>query len=265
MILIVGGTGTLGRELIRQLPDKRIRVLSRCELKQKDLLAEFPHVECVLGDIRGSLDRAMEGVEYVFHVAALKHVDTLEANAEESVRTNILGTMNVCEAAKRAGVKRLVFSSTDKAVCPINVYGMSKGISERIVLNHGYTVYRWGNIVGSRGSALHYFINAIRKDETINVTHPDMSRFWMKIEDAVAFMLDTYQEEPGVRIPAMKAAPVLAIINALAFLMGKEATLRISGLRPGEKIHESLTHEVHSNTAAQYTFEELTTLLKPFV
>lgn len=267
MNLVIGGTGTLGREIIRQLgPDQRVRIFSRCELKQKELKAEFPHIECVLGDIRGdrSLERAMRGVYTVFHVAALKHVDILEANPEESVKTNVLGTMNVCEAAVAANVGHLLFSSTDKAVSPINVYGMCKGISERIVLNHGYSVYRWGNVLGSRGSAIQYFVDAIRSDKTLNLTDYDMSRFWIRIEDAVAFMLNSDGAKRINLPPNMKAASVVRVVATIGHLLGRTPRVKITGLRPGEKIHESLSRDLHSNTAAQYSETELSDLLAPF-
>jgi UDP-N-acetylglucosamine 4,6-dehydratase/5-epimerase len=267
MILIIGATGTLGQELISQLGNKRIRAFSRCELKQKQLKEKFPHVQCYLGDIRDkdALNRAMKGVETVFHVAALKHIDVLEENPEESVKTNILGTINVCDIAEKNGVKRVVFSSTDKAVSPINVYGMSKGISEKIMLDRGHVVYRWGNITGSRGSAIHYFVNAIKNDLPVNLTHPDMSRFWIRIEDAVKFVLETYENTTAsILIPPMKAAPVIDVINAIGNVLGKVPNIRITDLRRGEKIHESILEGLSSKDSSQYTPQELVELMRPY-
>jgi UDP-N-acetylglucosamine 4,6-dehydratase len=265
IITIVGGTGTLGTELIRQLgTGHQIRCVSRCELKQKELKAKFPHVETYLGDIRDkdSLRRPFKNADAVFHVAALKHIDVLEDNIEECIKTNILGTINVCEAAE--GVKHLVFSSTDKAVSPINVYGMCKGISEKIVHNYGGVVYRWGNIINSRGAATNYFRDAIKSNLPVNVTHPDMSRFWIRIEDAVRFVLDTYRldsSKGSVMIPPMKAAPVLEIINAFGLHFGVVPNIKITGMRPGEKIHESIMDGVSSNSSSQFTVQELVGLV----
>lgn len=266
IITIVGGTGTLGTELIRQLGvGHQVRCVSRCELKQKELKSRFPHVETYLGDIRDrdSLKRPFRGADAVFHVAALKHIDVLEGNIEECVKTNILGTINVCEAAQ--DVKHLVFSSTDKAVSPINVYGMCKGISEKIVHSYGGVVYRWANIIGSRGAATHYFRDAVKSDLPVNLTHPDMTRFWITIEEAVKFVLDTFQKpesKNSVMIPSMKAAPVVDIINAYGLIYGKAPNIKISEIRPGEKIHESIMHGVDSKTSAQYTTPELVDLLQ---
>jgi FlaA1/EpsC-like NDP-sugar epimerase len=140
--LIVGGTGTLGTCLVEKLEGHDLVVFSRDELKQQDMKKRFPAVRYVIGDIRDkqSLRGVMHGVDAVFHVAALKHVDVLEHNAGEAIKTNILGTINVAEAAMESGVKHVVFSSTDKAVLPVNVYGMSKGISERYLLNQVFGV-----------------------------------------------------------------------------------------------------------------------------
>jgi UDP-N-acetylglucosamine 4,6-dehydratase len=276
--LILGGTGTLGRALTKALlasePNCLITCFSRDELKQKDLAAELkdPRVSFTLGDIRdaSTLWQAMMGVDTVFHVAALKHIDSLESNPEESVRTNILGTCNVADTAIRANVKHVVFSSTDKAVDPVNVYGMSKGISEKILLNRNksqsitrFSVYRWGNVLASRGSALHYFAKTLKTEGKAYVTSPDMTRFWIRIEDAVAFMLNTYQTASGIMVPVMKSSYVTTMVEAIAALSGVPIySTVLTGLRPGEKIHESILPDLSSSDGPFYTVSELQELVR---
>jgi UDP-N-acetylglucosamine 4,6-dehydratase len=281
--LIVGGTGTLGTCLIEKLLAERQEVtcFSRDELKQQDMKQLYPEVRYVIGDVRDkpSLLTVMPGHDVVFHVAALKHVDVLEGNPTESIKTNILGTINVAEAAMESGVKHLVFSSTDKAVLPINVYGMSKAISERYLLGLNrsqektrFAVYRWGNVLGSRGSAVHGFAKCLREHGGVKITDARMSRFWIHIEDAVDFMLKTYVDAPSDRplIPPMKAAKVLDLAAALAEMMGlKKYDISFLGIRPGEKIHECLdsNHDqcLRSDTAEQYTKKELVKMLRRVV
>jgi UDP-N-acetylglucosamine 4,6-dehydratase len=285
--LILGGTGTLGREITRQLqenPTARITCFSRDELKQKQLADEMPKesIHFRLGDIRDreALEDAMEGVHTVFHVAALKHVDTLEANPEESIKTNVFGTMNVIRAAERTGVKSVVFSSTDKAVDPINVYGMCKGLSERLLLHRNevqcrtqYAVYRWGNVIGSRGSFIQSVAKTLQNERMAYLTHPGMTRFWIRIEDAAAYLLKTHRmahlHEP--MIANMKAAPVVHVIQVIAKLLGIEDYKILDiGKRPGEKLHEVLFSQhspetVSSDTCEQYTDDELAKMIAPLL
>lgn len=276
--LILGGTGTLGRALTQKLlEDKSNEVIcfSRCELKQKEMRGDFkndPRLHFILGDIRdhGALRRACVAVDTVFHVAALKHVDVLEENPEESVKTNIIGTMNVADAAELAGVSHVVFSSTDKAVSPVNAYGMSKAISEKILLNRNqagrthFSVFRWGNVTGSRGSVLHAFAKSLTTEKEARITHPEMTRFWITIEDAVEFMLANYKTASGVMIPPIKAASVANLIKATAIVLGvEEYKTVITGVRPGEKLHESLDEHMHSDDWELYTMTELVDLVGP--
>lgn len=259
--LIIGGTGTLGRglarEILRRDPRNSVVVMSRCELKQKEMSREFSEprrLSFLLGDIRdgGVVDSCLVNGSYdvVFLTAALKHVDVLEENPEESIKTNVLGTLNVADAAVRAGVPRVVFSSTDKAVDPINVYGMCKGIAEKVLLRRNETqertrflVYRWGNVVGSRGSVLQSFADTLAREGKAYITALDMTRFWIRIDDAIRFMLDTYQAAicHEVLIPEIKAASVLEIVDAVArHLDVREYEPCITGVRRGEKLHEAL-------------------------
>lgn len=276
-VVVLGGTGTLGRALTERLledPGNEVVCFSRCELKQKQMEADFrrnPRLSFKVGDIRDArgLARALRGVDAVFACAALKHVDTLEANPEESVKTNILGTINIADACEQGGVKYCAFSSTDKAVEPINVYGMSKGISERILLarNGGQTrfsVFRWGNVLFSRGAALHKFFETLEKERTAYVTDLEMTRFWIRIEDAISFMLANYQTAQGVQIPPIKAAPVTDIIRAIAEVLGIGAdgyAIRVIGVRPGEKLHETLDVGMRSDAWVRFGDGELTNLI----
>lgn len=284
--LIIGGTGTLGKELTRQLltdPKNHVICFSRCEFKQQEMKREFknnPELRFIVGDMRDreSLFHAMVGVKTVFHVAALKHVDVLEDNPEESVKTNILGTINVCDAAIKCEVDHVVFSSTDKAVDPVNVYGMSKGISEKILLRRNeiqgiteFSVYRWGNVLGSRGSAIHSFADSLLNSRKVFLTDPEMSRFWIKIEDAVKFMLAGYQTAAldDINIPSMKAASVIRVIHTIARILSVDKFgIEPVGLRRGEKIHEAM-RSMHdhrffdSKGSDQYTDLELEQLIYP--
>lgn len=276
--LIIGGTGTLGSTLIERLYGSEIVCFSRDELKQQALKARFPDVRYVIGDIRDrqSLDTVMAGVDVVFHVAALKHVDVLEENPTEAIKTNVQGTINVADAAMAAGVGYVVFSSTDKAVLPVNTYGMTKAISERYLLNLNskqettrFSVFRWGNVVGSRGSVIHSFASALREGRDLLITDVRMTRFWIHIEDAVDYMLGMYQlaDPDAIMIPDMKASKVVDLAYVLATVLGTgKFSFRTIGPRPGEKIHECLesTHDycVRSDTCDQYTRDELTDLIR---
>lgn len=285
--VLFGGTGTLGRETVRQLLSRPgtglIRIVSRDELKQKQMAAEFSsqRLEFRLGDIRDfeSIRDTVSTGSDIFHFAALKHIDVCEENPEEAIRTNILGSMNVVRAARAAHARMCVFSSTDKAVDPINLYGMCKGISERLMLAQNgsgmtqFSVFRWGNVAASRGSFLPEIVARLKAGESIPVTHPHMSRFWIRIEDAVSFMLRRYQDASTTEaeIPPMRAATLMSVINTAASLLDV-ATLRVHqvGMRKGEKLHEAITSShsllpVDSQSCEQYSREELIEFLKPIV
>jgi FlaA1/EpsC-like NDP-sugar epimerase len=279
-VAIIGGTGTLGTCLVEKLNETHhVTVVSRDELKQQEMKKRFPNVRFVIGDIRDreSLAYAVDGAETVFHVAALKHVDVLEANPTEAIKTNVLGTINVAEASMAAGVRHVVFSSTDKAVLAINTYGMTKAISERYLLslndrqsNTKFSVYRWGNVLGSRGSVIHAFAESLRADGHLRITDPRMTRFWIHIEDAVEFMLETYRTGASKSlpmIPDMKAASVLDVANAMAKVMGRrDMRMSFVGMRPGEKLHETIlsNHDycLRSDTAPKYSERELIEMIK---
>lgn len=276
--LIVGATGSLGQELVRQLLNDvdAITCLSRDELKQSEMKKKFknhPMLNFVLGDIRDydSIYRHFRGIHVVYHVAALKQIDVLELNPEESIRTNILGTINVADACEAAGVERLVFSTTDKAVDPINAYGMCKGLSERLLHQRKMPtkIFRWGNVMGSRGSAIHGFARTLKEDSIAYITDPRMTRFWIKIENAVRFMLGDYTHDRyTISVPSMKAAKVTRVISSVARILGiRDFALMKTDIRPGEKLHEVMS-SIHSapplssDSCEQYSDEELDEMVR---
>lgn len=287
-VTILGGTGTLGQALVARLlnesPNIQISILSRDEHKQANMRKRFPTLSYHLGDIRDprTYFGLFEKRDAVFHVAALKHVDLLEQSPFESVKTNIIATESLARHACAARVPNFIFSSTDKAVDPINVYGYSKAISEKILFNLNsqqnsthFSVYRWGNVVGSQGSVIPHFAKTLREDGVAHITHPEMTRFWLKIEDAVEYMIQTYakssRSEAMVPLALMKAAPVQHVIQAIAEILGiKTFTILNTGMRPGEKIHEVMSSQhsnlqIASNTVDRYSKQELIELIYPIL
>ncbi len=284
--VVVGGTGTLGSALIKRLvrdSSDTIVCVSRDELKQKDLKKEIgcKRLSFVLGDIKdkASLRLPLTSAHAIFHVAALKHIDTVEENPVEGVKTNILGTQNIAELAIEKGLPYVAFSSTDKAVEPINIYGMTKAISERHLFNLNlaqsrvrFSVFRWGNVIGSRGSVLSHFTKSLLETKSIDLTHPKMSRFWINIDEVARFMIEHYKTAPKDRacIPEMKACEVMLLAEATAAVLGvKKFRVNDMGLRQGEKLAEciSVTAEerVTSETIAQFTKDELIEMIRPII
>lgn len=250
-ILITGGTGYFGNAfteyLITNHKPKKIIIYSRDEHKQEEM-AKYFNQYCMrffLGDVR---DRerfclALEGVDYVIHAAALKRVPALEYNPTEAVDTNITGTMNVISCCKTHNIKQAVFLSTDKAVAPANLYGKTKAVAEHLWLtanfNHiGYNVVRYGNVMGSRGSVLPIF-QKIKEEgkDTYPITHPDMTRFWVNVKQAIDMVMTALSSPPGVIL--IPKCPAFLITDCAKALYNR-AKLDIIGIRPGEKIHETL-------------------------
>ncbi len=255
-VLITGGTGSLGKSLVQYLLSetkvRRIAIFSRDELKQHDLRIHFnddPRLRWFLGDIRDldRLKRAFHGVDFVIHAAALKQVDTGEYNPMEFIKTNVLGSQNVIDASIDAGVKRVVALSTDKASSPINLYGATKLTADKLFVaanNYSYTygttfsVVRYGNVMGSRGSVIPFFKNLAAQGKPLPITDLRMTRFWISIEDAVKFVIDSLEIMTGgelyvPRIPSMK-------IIDLAHAVSADSKLEEIGMRPGEKLHEEM-------------------------
>lgn len=274
-ILITGGTGSLGRELTKQLYENfnlNLFTLSRDEMKQKDYMRDFPHVHCTLGDIR-DYDRLKflikdAEIDTIFHLAALKHVDLLEYIPEEALATNVQGTLNIAKAAIEGNVKNVAFSSSDKAVAPVNTYGLTKALGEKICHSHNNSkismkVFRWGNVLGSRGSVIHEFKRTLLERGIVEITDQRMTRFWIKLESAAQFMISNIEECPEkVGIPTMKAANIMRLAHTVATHLGVPYKVREVGIRSGEKIHESITLGICSQSADQYTDEELLGLVK---
>lgn len=255
-ILITGGTGSLGKSLVEFLlkdtKTRRIAVLSRDELKQHHMRVQFqdnPRLRWFLGDIRDldRLKRAFHGVDYVIHAAALKQVDTGEYNPMEFIKTNVLGSQNVIDASIDAGVKRVVALSTDKASSPINLYGATKLTADKLFVaanNYSFTygttfsVVRYGNVMGSRGSVIPLFKDLASQGKPLPITDLRMTRFWISIENAVEFVVDSLEMMTGgelyvPRIPSMKIAD-------LAHAVSPNSKLEEIGMRPGEKLHEEM-------------------------
>lgn len=255
-VLITGGTGSLGKALVDYLLGetkvRRIAILSRDELKQHNLRIEFKNDERLrwfLGDVRDleRLKRAFHGVDFVIHAAALKQVDTGEYNPMEFIKTNVLGSQNVIDAAIDRRVKRVVALSTDKASSPINLYGATKLTADKLFVaanNYSYaygttfSVVRYGNVMGSRGSVIPFFKSLAEQGKPLPITDLRMTRFWISIEDAVKFVIDSLEMMTGgelyvPRIPSMK-------IVDLANAVHPGAELKEIGMRPGEKLHEEM-------------------------
>lgn len=255
-VLITGGTGSLGKALIKHFIEntkiRRIAIFSRDELKQHNLRTEIGEDERLrwfIGDIRDleRLKRALHGVDYVIHAAALKQVDTGEYNPMEFIKTNVLGSQNVIDAAIETGVKKVVALSTDKASSPINLYGATKLTADKLFVaannySHSYgtsfSVVRYGNVMGSRGSVIPFWRSIAEAGQPIPITDLRMTRFWISIEEAVNFVLESLEIMHGgelyvPRIPSMK-------IVDLAAAVAPNAKIEEIGIRPGEKLHEEM-------------------------
>jgi len=258
-VLITGGTGSIGKQLVKYLLEntnvRRIAIFSRDELKQLNMREEFSNdsrLRWFLGDVRdlNRLQRAFFQVDYVIHAAALKQVDTGEYNPIEFIKTNILGSQNVVEAAIESGVKRVIALSTDKASSPINLYGATKLTADKLFVsanNYGhprgtiFSVVRYGNVMGSRGSVIPYFQNLALNGRKIPITDIRMSRFWITIEHASKFILDSFVIMKGgeLYVPKIPSMKIVDLAKAIKPNVGIYET----GIRPGEKLHEEMISE----------------------
>lgn len=253
-ILITGGTGSFGKKfmeiLLERYKPQRVIVYSRDELKQFEMVQSFnqPCMRYFIGDVRDAarLETAMYQVDYVVHAAALKQVPAAEYNPMECIKTNVMGAQNVIEAAIKCGVKKVIALSTDKAANPVNLYGATKLCSDKLFTAANnlvgnretrFAVVRYGNVVGSRGSVVPFFKKLIAGGATeLPVTDERMTRFWLKLEDGVDFVLKNFQRMQGgeIFIPKIPSMRILDLVKAIA----PNAGVRIVGIRPGEKLHE---------------------------
>lgn len=256
-LLITGGTGSFGNAVLRRFLDsdlREIRILSRDEKKQDDMRKKFnsDKLKFYVGDVRDyqSVRNAVRGVDFIYHAAALEQVPSCEFHPMEAVKTNILGTENVLEAAITHGVKRVVCLSTDKAVYPINAMGISKAMMEKVIVAKSRSsvdtvicATRYGNVMASRGSVIPLFTNQIRAGTPITITDPEMTRFMMTLDDAVDLVLYAFNHgNPGeIFVQKAPAATIDTLARSLCQLLGKpEHPINVIGTRHGEKLFEVL-------------------------
>jgi UDP-glucose 4-epimerase len=258
VLMITGGTGSFGQTVLNRFLDtgvREIRIFSRDEKKQEDMRLAFNNskLRFYIGDVRNydSLVQAMKGVDFVFHAAALKQVPSCEFYPMEAVRTNVLGTENVLNAASAQGVKRVVVLSTDKAVYPVNAMGISKAMAEKVMVakarmqQPGETVFcatRYGNVIASRGSVVPLFVSQIKTGQPITITDPNMTRFLMSLEDSVDLVLYalSHGQQGDIFVQKAAASTVDDLGRALKELFKSEVATRVIGTRHGEKLYESL-------------------------
>jgi UDP-N-acetylglucosamine 4,6-dehydratase len=266
VVLITGGTGSFGKKLTRIMLDEynpsKIIVYSRDELKQHEMRAagyDATNLRYFIGDVRDldRMRRAFEGVDIVIHAAALKQVPACEYNPMEAIKTNILGSSNVIDAALDAGVERVVALSTDKAVNPVNLYGATKLAAEKLFIQSNsyaggrktrFSCVRYGNVVGSRGSVVPVFLRQ-RENGEITITDDRMTRFWISLEQGVRFVIRCVEHMHGGEVFVPKI-PSMAIID-LAKAIAPEAKVNVIGIRPGEKLHEVLISEDEARTTVE--------------
>lgn len=257
ILLITGGTGSFGNAVLRRFLDSEIaeiRIFSRDEKKQDDMRKKYnnPKLKFYLGDVRDvdSVRTAMRGVDYVFHAAALKQVPSCEFYPLQAVKTNVLGTENVLEAAVSLGIKRVICLSTDKAVYPINAMGISKAMMEKVAVAKSresetttICVTRYGNVMASRGSVIPLFVDQIRAGRALTITDPEMTRFMMTLDDAVDLVLYAFEHgRPGdIFVQKAPAATIKTLTQALTSLLSVPShEMRVIGTRHGEKLFEAL-------------------------
>ena len=258
VLMITGGTGSFGNTVLKRFLSsdvREIRIFSRDEKKQEEMRISLnnPKLKFYIGDVRDydSVYQAMKGVDYVFHAAALKQVPSCEFYPSEAVRTNVLGSENVIRAAIARGVKRVVMLSTDKAVYPINVMGISKAMMEKFMVAKArmqaetetvLCATRYGNVMASRGSVIPLFIDQIKSSNPLTVTDPNMTRFLMSLEDSVDLVIYAFQhgKQGDIFVQKAPASTVEDLAQALKELFVSKVPVRVIGTRHGEKLYESL-------------------------
>ncbi|MFZ4739777.1 MAG: polysaccharide biosynthesis protein [Bacteroidales bacterium] len=260
ILLITGGTGSFGNAVLNRFIDseiKEIRIFSRDEKKQDDMRQHYHNdkIKYYIGDVRdkSSIISAMKGVDYIFHAAALKQVPSCEFFPMEALKTNVIGTENVIDAAIQEDVKKLILLSTDKAVYPINAMGMSKALAEKVLiaksrnLNNSSLIIcatRYGNVMASRGSVIPLFVDQIKAKKNITITDPNMTRFMMSLEDAVNLVLYTFQhgEQGDIFVQKAPAATIYDLAIVLQEIFNSKNEVRVIGTRHGEKLYETLVN-----------------------
>jgi UDP-glucose 4-epimerase len=258
VLMITGGTGSFGNTVLNRFLSTRvreIRIFSRDEKKQEDMRISLANdkVKFYIGDVRdySSLHDALAGVDYVFHAAALKQVPSCEFYPMEAVRTNIIGTENVMNAAIARGVERVIVLSTDKAVYPINAMGLSKAMAEKLVVAKSRMVpedgtiiccTRYGNVMASRGSVIPLFVDQLLAGEPLTITDPNMTRFLMSLEDSVDLVVHAYEygRQGDIFIQKAPASTIGDLAQALKELFKRDNRIKVIGTRHGEKLYESL-------------------------
>ena len=269
-VMITGGTGSFGkafvRELLKRQPKiRRLVIYSRDELKQSELAQEFPTIEYpgvryFIGDVRDleRLKRAMDGVDTVVHAAALKQVSAAEYNPFEFIKTNVLGSQNVVDACLDCGVKRVIALSTDKAAAPINLYGATKLCSDKLFIAANnfrgkkdirFSVVRYGNVMGSRGSVIPFFLK-MAKTGTLPITDPRMTRFNITLQEGVELVMSAIDSAQGGEIIVPKIPSYR--ITDVATAIGPSCQQKVTGIRPGEKLHEEMITSSDSHTTLEF-------------
>ncbi|MDF2936155.1 MAG: UDP-N-acetylglucosamine 4,6-dehydratase [Paenibacillaceae bacterium] len=276
-ILVTGGTGSWGYELVRQLLDfepKEVIIFSRNESSQVAMLRTFEdrRLNFVIGDIRDkeALVRACAQIDYVFHLAALKHVPVCEEQPYEAMKTNVLGTQYVIEAAIENKVKKVVYISTDKAANPSNFYGMTKAIGEKLIIHANlllgdteFVCVRGGNVLGTNGSVIHLFMKQIREKGRVGITDMGMTRFFLTLQEAISLLFKATEASIGGEtfVMMMPTCKITDLAQVLGEAMGKpEVEMVELGVRPGEKIHEILLTEFESQTTVLFDEQYLVIL-----
>jgi UDP-N-acetylglucosamine 4,6-dehydratase (inverting) len=270
-VLITGGTGSFGKKfteiILRKYPDlKRLVIFSRDELKQYEMSLvypeiKYPQVRFFIGDVRDGarLKRACEGIDIIIHTAALKQVPAAEYNPDEFIKTNIGGAQNVIDAALVTDVSVVIALSTDKAAAPINLYGATKLVSDKLFIaannikgkrNLRFSVVRYGNVMGSRGSVIPFFLQKAKNGNSLPITHKDMTRFNISLEDGVEMVLWAIENAIGseIFVPKIPSYKIETVAKAIA----PNAILEDIGIRPGEKLHEEMITESDSYNTIEF-------------
>lgn len=269
IVLVTGGTGSWGHELVTQLltyNPKEIRIYSRGEMAQVKMCREYndSRLKFIVGDVRDYtvLEEATRGVDYIFHLAALKHVPICEIQPYEAIKTNIKGTENLIRASIKNKVKKVIDVSTDKAVDALNLYGMTKAVGERLIIQANllsqdtkFVCIRAGNVLGSNGSVVPFFINQINTNKEITLTHKDMTRYFITLPEAISLLFKAAQASRGGEIFVMRM-PSYRIIDIANVLIEQSTVegviIKEVGMRPGEKLDEVLVSEHEANHTFMY-------------